>query len=312
MLYFSRWKTISIWAVVLLGVLFAAPTCIPQSLRSRSSRLVPETRDDAWPRSAGRLAHPAAARASGPRRRAAGGDARRHPHAAARRQDRLHRTFRQRIDRSGQDTRRRPTRGRKDSARVAAPARRLQHVRRGHDQRTVARRARTGRPALHADRRRHRLPHRSGGHAIDRGRRAARQRTRHDRTHHPAPGRRPHPRPGARPAGPAAPEGHPRPDRQADLPDGRPDRCRCRRRSKAGRRPARPSCTRPTIRLFPISSRTGSSCRARISSTRRLRSTSGPTSRSCRSASIRRARSGSARRRSRMSASCSRSSSTTR
>ena len=63
----------------------------------------------------------------------------------------------------------------------------------------------------------------SRGDPIDRGRRPARQRTRHDRADHPAPGRRPHPRAGAGPAGPAAPEGHSRPDRQADLPDGRPD-----------------------------------------------------------------------------------------
>ncbi|KQZ96559.1 preprotein translocase subunit SecD [Mesorhizobium sp. Root157] len=34
MLYFSRWKTISIWAVVLLGVLFALPNTYPQSLLS--------------------------------------------------------------------------------------------------------------------------------------------------------------------------------------------------------------------------------------------------------------------------------------
>jgi SecD/SecF fusion protein len=34
MLYFSRWKTISIWVVVLLGVLFAAPNMYPQSLIS--------------------------------------------------------------------------------------------------------------------------------------------------------------------------------------------------------------------------------------------------------------------------------------
>ena len=61
-----------------------------------------------------------------------------------------------------------------------------------------------------------------GGDAVDRGGRPARQRTRHDRADHPAPGRRPHPGPGAGPAGSAAAEGHSRPDRQADLPDGRP------------------------------------------------------------------------------------------
>jgi SecD/SecF fusion protein len=34
MLYFSRWKTISIWAVVLFGLLFAAPNLFPQSVLS--------------------------------------------------------------------------------------------------------------------------------------------------------------------------------------------------------------------------------------------------------------------------------------
>jgi len=33
MLYFSRWKTISIWAIVLLGVLFALPNLYPASFR---------------------------------------------------------------------------------------------------------------------------------------------------------------------------------------------------------------------------------------------------------------------------------------
>src|ERR671910_1293348 len=31
MLYFSRWKTVSIWAVVLLGLIFAAPNLFSQS-----------------------------------------------------------------------------------------------------------------------------------------------------------------------------------------------------------------------------------------------------------------------------------------
>lgn len=35
MLYFSRWKTISIWAVVLIGVLFALPNIYPEGLRSQ-------------------------------------------------------------------------------------------------------------------------------------------------------------------------------------------------------------------------------------------------------------------------------------
>jgi SecD/SecF fusion protein len=35
MLYFSRWKSISIWLVVLVGVLFAAPNVIPQSVRDQ-------------------------------------------------------------------------------------------------------------------------------------------------------------------------------------------------------------------------------------------------------------------------------------
>ena len=34
MLYFSRWKTISIWAVVLLGVLFAIPNILPEATRN--------------------------------------------------------------------------------------------------------------------------------------------------------------------------------------------------------------------------------------------------------------------------------------
>jgi len=33
MLYFSRWKTFSIWAVVLLGVIFSLPNVMPQSMR---------------------------------------------------------------------------------------------------------------------------------------------------------------------------------------------------------------------------------------------------------------------------------------
>ena len=35
MLYFSRWKTISIWVVVLLGVLFALPNVYPEGLKSQ-------------------------------------------------------------------------------------------------------------------------------------------------------------------------------------------------------------------------------------------------------------------------------------
>jgi len=35
MLYFSRWKTISIWAIVLLGVLFALPNVYPEWLKSQ-------------------------------------------------------------------------------------------------------------------------------------------------------------------------------------------------------------------------------------------------------------------------------------
>ena len=33
MLYFSRWKTFGIWAVVLFGVIFALPNIYPQSFR---------------------------------------------------------------------------------------------------------------------------------------------------------------------------------------------------------------------------------------------------------------------------------------
>ena len=44
MLYFSRWKTISIWAVVLLGVLFALPEHASAVGAERASGLVPEAR----------------------------------------------------------------------------------------------------------------------------------------------------------------------------------------------------------------------------------------------------------------------------
>jgi SecD/SecF fusion protein len=42
MLYFSRWKTISIWAVVLLGVLFALPNVYPQSWLSAMPSWMPK------------------------------------------------------------------------------------------------------------------------------------------------------------------------------------------------------------------------------------------------------------------------------
>ena len=165
---------------------------------------------------------------------------------------------------------------------------------------------------IHAHRRRHRLPHRRRADAVDRGRRPARQRTRHDRADHPAPRRRPHPRPGAGPAGSAAAEGYSRPDRQADLPDGRP--------VHAGAGGAqRPSAGRLVGAVFagrsagPLSDR-----EPRHRLRRKPRRCPGdvrlaaPTSRSFRSASIPRAHSASARRRSRMSAGCLPSSSTTR
>ncbi|MEZ5781302.1 MAG: protein translocase subunit SecDF [Rhizobiaceae bacterium] len=42
MLYFSRWKTISIWAIVLLGVLFALPNIVPQSMRDSLPAWLPD------------------------------------------------------------------------------------------------------------------------------------------------------------------------------------------------------------------------------------------------------------------------------
>lgn len=42
MLYFSRWKTISIWAVVLIGVIFAIPNLYPQSLRDSLPNWIPD------------------------------------------------------------------------------------------------------------------------------------------------------------------------------------------------------------------------------------------------------------------------------
>ena len=42
MLYFSRWKTISIWAIVLVGVLFALPNVYPEGLKSRLADWFPK------------------------------------------------------------------------------------------------------------------------------------------------------------------------------------------------------------------------------------------------------------------------------
>ena len=42
MLYFSRWKTIGIWAVVLLGVLFALPNLFPQSMLAKLPDWLPK------------------------------------------------------------------------------------------------------------------------------------------------------------------------------------------------------------------------------------------------------------------------------
>ena len=43
MLYFSRWKTIGIWAVVLLGVLFALPNVIPASMLAKMPSWLPKS-----------------------------------------------------------------------------------------------------------------------------------------------------------------------------------------------------------------------------------------------------------------------------
>jgi len=42
MLYFSRWKTIGVWAVVLLGLLFAAPNLFPQSVLEKLPDWLPK------------------------------------------------------------------------------------------------------------------------------------------------------------------------------------------------------------------------------------------------------------------------------
>ena len=42
MLYFSRWKTISIWGIVLLGILFALPNMLPQSALDRLPNWLPK------------------------------------------------------------------------------------------------------------------------------------------------------------------------------------------------------------------------------------------------------------------------------
>ncbi len=72
MLYFSRWKTIaSIWAIVASAFISRCRTSSPQSGGRPAADWLPEARDDARPRPAGRLAHPPAGRPPGPRRRAA-------------------------------------------------------------------------------------------------------------------------------------------------------------------------------------------------------------------------------------------------
>ena len=86
--------------------------------------------------------------------------------------------------------------------------------------------------------------------AIHRGDRAARQRTRHHRADHPAPGRRPRSRSGAGPPGPAAPQGYSRTDSQADLPDGRSVDARPGRDPRTCRRRERRFSIPRTIRPF--------------------------------------------------------------
>ena len=125
-------------------------------------------------------------------------------------------------DRAGPHHRSRPGRCRQDGAEDADRSGRRRPVHRRLHPGNVAGRFRTRPAQVHRHRRRHQIPHVDGADAVDRGRRAPRQRTRHDRADRAAAGRRPHPRPGAGSAGSATAEGNPRPDRQADLPDGRP------------------------------------------------------------------------------------------
>src|SRR5690606_15692686 len=48
MLHFSRWKTVSIWFVVLLGVLFAAPNVIPEHVRNQLPGWLPSQPMTLW------------------------------------------------------------------------------------------------------------------------------------------------------------------------------------------------------------------------------------------------------------------------
>ena len=197
MLYFSRWKTISIWAIVLLGVLFALPNVLPQS-GGGHARLDAEADNGARPRPAGRLAHPPADRPPGSRRRAAGDHPRRYPQAL--RDAKIGYTG---LTGSGNSVQVRirdqpQLEAAKTALANAAAAGRLQHVRGRHDHGTCARRAGAGRAALHVDGGRPRLPPRLRSDPVDRGGRPPHQRARHHRADHPAPGGRPHPRPGAR------------------------------------------------------------------------------------------------------------------
>ena len=43
MLDFPRWKVLSIWAIVLLGILFSIPSLLPQSAREKWPSFLPHS-----------------------------------------------------------------------------------------------------------------------------------------------------------------------------------------------------------------------------------------------------------------------------
>ena len=174
----------------------------------------------AWPRPAGRLAHPARGRrqrrapaktAGAARRRAQGparGACRPHPRSGGPRQfGRGHHSRQRSAARSGQ------------AQGIVAAARRLF----GQHRPALARCGECRRRGGSAHRYGARAPrtHPSSRGAIGRDYRQARQPARPGRTLHPAPGQRPHPGAGAGPRRSATAARHSRQDRQADVPPGR-------------------------------------------------------------------------------------------
>ena len=132
MLYFSRWKTISIWAVVLIGVLFALPNLYPEGLKSQLPDWFPKREMTLGLDLQGGshiLLQLERQDLIDERLEATRDDIRTLLRDA---RDRLHRAYRKRQVDPGQDSRSRRDRGRQDGAGAADAAGRVQPVRRGN------------------------------------------------------------------------------------------------------------------------------------------------------------------------------------